>query len=97
MTDDARPNSNDPDALLARYGDHLVDSDLTEAQQKELLAVLWQIMVAFVDLGFSLKPGEKITPKSDVSFDDVLHYLHLDEPAPETPASPKKNKDEEPR
>ncbi|MFE3836461.1 hypothetical protein [Pseudogemmobacter sonorensis] len=38
------------------YRPHLADSDLTEAQQTELLAAIWQIMVAFADLGFGLDP-----------------------------------------
>lgn len=41
---------------VEEYRHHLSDSDLTEAQQTELLAAIWQIMVSFADLGFGLDP-----------------------------------------
>ena len=37
----------------------LEESDLTPAQQKELIETLWSIVVAFVDLGFDLHPVQQ--------------------------------------
>ena len=75
--------------LLARYGDHLEGEDFSEAEKKEFLITQWQIVNAFVELGFSLQPGETIHPDSSLSFDDVLHSLCLENPAHETVAPPK--------
>ena len=83
--------------LLERYSDHLEGEGLSEDQAKEFLGALWQIMVAFVDLGFSVKAGDKFSPKSDISMDDVLQYLCLEDTAPETVASLKTDKQKEPR
>lgn len=76
-------------ALLERYGEHLDGAGLSEDQQKELLSTLWQIMVAFVDLGFSVKAGDKLSAGCDIGFDDVLHSICLEDTAPETAASSK--------
>lgn len=38
------------------YREFVADSDLSESQQQELLAALWEIIVGFVDLGFNLHP-----------------------------------------
>ena len=53
---DAGPPSQE-DRLLARKGSYLDDGGLFEAQKKDLLLTLWSIMVAFVDLACSVKPG----------------------------------------
>ena len=59
------PLALDPD----EYREHLEDFDLTAEQENELLAVLWNIMRTFVDIGFGLdsvqvfstgKPGEAV-------------------------------------
>lgn len=73
-------------ALLARYGDQLDDAAMTEAAKQAVLLALWQIMVAFVDLGFSVKAGDKFTPESDIGLDDVLQYLIPEDTAHETVA-----------
>ncbi|MCR9089454.1 MAG: hypothetical protein NXH97_22270 [Rhodobacteraceae bacterium] len=87
--------SHSSEALLERYGAHLDEAALTEAQKQEFLTALWQIMVAFVDLGFSLKAGDNLTPKCDHGITNVLQYLHLKETAPETVAPKKSNKNKE--
>ncbi|ALG91111.1 hypothetical protein TQ29_14100 [Actibacterium sp. EMB200-NS6] len=84
-------------ALLERYGDHLEGSDFNDEQAREFLGALWQIMVAFVDVGFSVKAGEKLNQNSDIGFDDVLNYLCLEDTAPETVASSNNVKKKEPR
>ena len=80
--------------LLTRYGQYVGDTGMSEAQQKELLLTLWQIMRAFVELGFSVKSGEKFTPESRLGMDDMLDYLSLEDTAHETVAS-KFNKNNE--
>jgi len=88
--------SADPDRLLERYGPHLAGEEMTEAQTKEVLAALWHIMTVLVDLGFSLKPGDKFTPEAEIGMDDVLGYLIPEDPASatETPKNTNKNKEE---
>lgn len=79
----AHPNEAE---LLAAYGAHLEDECMTEEQAGAFLVSLWQIMQAFVDLGFSVRSGDKFTPESDIGMDDVLKYLIPIETAPETVA-----------
>ncbi|MDF1669528.1 MAG: hypothetical protein P1U83_07935 [Roseovarius sp.] len=43
-----------------RYGRYLEDSDLTDAQKREFLQTLWDIVVSFVDLGFDLNPTQSV-------------------------------------
>ena len=38
------------------FGQYLADSDLAEADKRQLIETLWSIMVSFVDLGFRLSP-----------------------------------------
>jgi hypothetical protein len=38
--------------------------DIPEAQKRELIETLWQIIVAFVDLGFDLNPHQQAEQKS---------------------------------
>lgn len=80
------PPLDEKQRLLERYGDHLEGEDLSEAQKAAFLMALWQIMRAFAEAGFNLKPGEKLLPESDGSFDDVLRYLIPEDTAPETVA-----------
>lgn len=83
------------DRLLEDYGSELDGEGLSEEQQKECLLALWQVMVAFVDLGFSIKPGDKFTPDSDIGFDDVLNCICLEDLPRETVASPDNQQQEE--
>lgn len=85
----------DGPALLARYGDQLDDAAMTEAAKQAVLLALWQIMVAFVDLGFSVHAGDKFTPESDIGLDDVLQYLIPEDTAHETVAPPPTDNDAE--
>ncbi|MEY8826970.1 hypothetical protein AB9K34_00835 [Sedimentitalea sp. XS_ASV28] len=83
------------DRLLEDYGSELAGEGLSGDQQKECLLALWQVMVAFVDLGFSVKAGDKLFPESDVGFDDVLNYICLEDLPRETVVSPDNQKQEE--
>lgn len=71
-------------ALLARYGDYLGEIDATDLQKQEVLAALFRIMQAFVDLGFSVSAGDKFTSTCDIGMDDVLQYLIPEDTAHET-------------
>lgn len=38
---------------------YLDDANATDAQKREMIETLWQIVVAFVDLGFDLNPTQQ--------------------------------------
>ena len=40
------------------YAQYLDESDLSEAQKRELVEALWSIVVNFVDLGFGIAPTQ---------------------------------------
>jgi len=42
------------------YLHHLEHSDLSDAQKKELLDTLWNIIVSFVDMGFGVHPLQQV-------------------------------------
>jgi hypothetical protein len=44
----------------AEFSHFLKDTDWTEAQKREFTEALWQIVVNFVDLGFSLHPVQQV-------------------------------------
>lgn len=44
---------------FTEYRKFIEDSDLSEAQQEELLGALWVIIVGFVDLGFHIHPVQQ--------------------------------------
>lgn len=41
------------------YGEYLQETDLTEDEQREFIETLWNIVVAFVDLGFGIHPTQQ--------------------------------------
>lgn len=47
------------------YGEYLQDSDLTEDEQREFIQTLWNIVVAFIDLGFSIHPMQQACEQND--------------------------------
>lgn len=49
---------------LAKYVGYLDGSDLSGAQETELLQTLWKIVTAFVDLGYGLHPVQQAMDKS---------------------------------
>ncbi|MEM7667963.1 MAG: hypothetical protein AAF317_02285 [Pseudomonadota bacterium] len=95
MTDTLPPHSPTPSSeeLVHRYGHLLSGEELTDAQSAAVLEALFHIMTGFVDLGFSIKAGDKFTSKCALGMDDVLDYLIPQRPAPETPASPETKQD----
>lgn len=50
---------------------YLEDSDATEAEKQALIETLWNILVGFIDLGWEVADGEKISGK-DVDLSAVL-------------------------
>lgn len=48
---------------IEEYRKYLQDNELTEAQQDDLRLSMWQIMVAFVDLGFGIHPVQQAMDK----------------------------------
>lgn len=71
MDDEQVPDSSGPNKTqlmgvppfdAARYRAHVADLDITEEQQAELLATLWWIMAAFVDLGFPVDSVSRLLP-----------------------------------
>ena len=81
--------------MLQTYGSHLADLEMSEAQQKELLLVLWNIMQCFADLAFSPKAGDKNAANAAPDIEDVLNWIILKETAPETAASLKTEREQE--
>lgn len=45
----------------ARYEKLLEDSDIPDSEKREFIETLWQVVVAFVDLGFGLHPLQQAT------------------------------------
>lgn len=78
---------DDGDRLLERYGGALSDRRLSEAQEKEALLALWRIMQGFVELGFSIKAGDKFTQNAALGMDDMIDYLFSSHTATEDPSS----------
>lgn len=59
-------SSNDTPGLTFDWRDWLPyfeDQDIPETQKRELIETLWQIIVAFVDLGFDLNPHQQAEQK----------------------------------
>jgi len=46
------------------YQRYLDESDLTDAQKKELLETLWSIICEFVRLGYGVHPLQQILPET---------------------------------
>ena len=97
------PKATDPpslsDELYARYADDLKGTELSEAQQREFLLRINQIMQVIVDFGFSLAPGttfsgDNRSAEGDLGFDDVLDFLFMDSaPRRDARICQKSNKD----
>ena len=60
MTDDTQYTLNfDPD----HYRHHLEGMDISEEEAQELMAVLWQIMQTFVDIGWGVDAVQQVFPE----------------------------------
>lgn len=75
------------------FAHHLQDSDLSDEQKREFIETLFEIMLAFVDLGFGLHPVQQACEQnrdSPLSLPvDLLSSFHSDnrsdQAAPDTP------------
>ena len=60
---------------INRYQAMLDGSDLSEAQKRDFIETVWQIVLQFVDLGFGAHPLRSIPSGADggaISLDDLL-------------------------
>jgi len=48
---------------VAYYQDLFDDPNLTEAEREQFITALWQIIVAFVELGFEVHPTQQVCGK----------------------------------
>ncbi|WP_370335306.1 hypothetical protein [Parvularcula marina] len=64
---DTKPQANRSEITFdfERYAEHLADLDLTDDQAREMLAIMWDIMVQFVDLGFGVHPVQQSCGQAD--------------------------------
>ncbi|MEL6245008.1 MAG: hypothetical protein AAFQ85_06630 [Pseudomonadota bacterium] len=49
-----------------KYAHHVADLELTPAQRDELIRVIANIMLAFVDLGFGVSPAQTACGQDDI-------------------------------
>lgn len=66
---DRGPDDNAPETSglvfdVAKYLGYVEGEDLSDTEAKALLGAIWQIVVAFVDLGFGLHPVQQTMDKS---------------------------------
>ena len=66
------------------YAHHIAELDLTPDQRDELILAIANIMIAFVDLGFGIAPGQTACGQLDVLSDllpeaapDLLYCEHI--------------------
>ncbi|MFH1555502.1 MAG: hypothetical protein ABII76_11630 [Pseudomonadota bacterium] len=64
----------------AEYRKFVEDSDLTDAQQQELLGALWVIIVGFVDLGFHIHPVQQALDAREGDVNKTQVALAADSP-----------------
>ncbi len=57
------------------YDAFVADADLSEAQRRELLTALWEIIVGFVDLGFGLHPIQHVIHDTKIVETDSTSVL----------------------
>lgn len=68
----ARKEAYVSDFDVSRYLSDLDGLDITEAQKRELLTVLWSIMRSFVELGFDVnRCGQFLASMNDAEGSDV--------------------------
>ncbi len=60
---DRQPSSVQPVFDPKRYADEIADMDLTDEQAAEYLGTIWEIMKAFVDLGFGVDSVHHVLPQ----------------------------------
>ena len=71
----------------SKYREHVKDLDLTQEQQDEMLRALWDIMAAFVDLGWGVDSVQRLFPEfnelSSQALQDGLEQIETDGEATE--------------
>lgn len=51
-----------PPLDVGKYRPYLDDFDITEEQKAEIIRILWNMMISFVDLGFGQESVQRIFP-----------------------------------
>ena len=85
---DGKPVQLDVD--LMRFAHHLDHSDLSEDQKQEYLGIFWNLVMAFVDLGYGINAAQMACGNLTKSFEkeggsqpDSLHLEHSQSEAEE--------------
>ncbi|WP_430436061.1 hypothetical protein [Oceanibaculum nanhaiense] len=60
------------------YAHYLEDSDLSEDQKREFLQALWNIIVAFVSLGFGVHPAQQVEIACGKSYESANKPLRAE-------------------
>ncbi|MEM1235125.1 MAG: hypothetical protein AAGH70_13465 [Pseudomonadota bacterium] len=55
------------------YKEMLDDPALSDDQKEQIIIALWQIIIAFVDLGFGVHPAQQVCGQDDKSDADSPH------------------------
>lgn len=57
------------------FGAHLEASDLTDAQKREFIEILWSLVVSFVDLGFGTHPLQLVMENSCEQQAEIARFI----------------------
>ncbi len=72
------PPSLTPDLEL--FSKQLDDSDLTDAQKREFIEVLWSLVVSFVDLGLGIHPLQLVMANSCEQQAEITRFIAAETP-----------------
>lgn len=81
---DTRSTTTGPPALSLdwqTFGKHLEASDLTDAQKREFIEVLWSLVVSFVDLGFGIHPLQLVMENSCEQQAEIAKFIASESPS----------------
>lgn len=62
---------------VAKYEAYLADCDLTDPEKEQFLLALWDVVIAFVDLGFSVHSLDNPAENQTFEPQDVVHLNHV--------------------
>ncbi len=57
------------------YGKYLDESDLSDAEKREFLEILWSIAVSFVDLGLGLHPLQQVVDNACAQQAEIAKFI----------------------
>ncbi len=76
LTAQDQPVIEPPQCDLKKYNEHVKDFNLSEEEEAELLKTIWQIMAAFVDIGFGVDSIQLLPSSSEKQ--ESLHAQNID-------------------